>query len=120
MMQLKNSSGFQIINKNHVADSIAMYDQVLRSINHAEAAYAKAINDATEAMSEVLIFRNETESIIGKEEFPFLTNDSKKNEFLFNKVFLEKGWTQNYVNNLTNALPVTIRLIHFLKLEYDI
>lgn len=124
MMQLKNSGGLQYIKRNHVADSIAKYDLVIRSIYAAENPYAKAINDAMDAMSELLVFKIRKDTTYFKngvytnKNLPLLTSDPQKIEIFFNKIYLEPGWTQNYVNNLQEKLPFTIRLIELLKKEY--
>ena len=119
MMQLKNSGGLQIIKKNHIADSIAVYDQAIRSMDLAQNPYARAIDDATKSMSEVLFFRIELKAF-GDKQIPLVTDNSEKLEVFFNKVSLERGWSQNYVNNLTAILPVTERLIILLRKEYNI
>jgi hypothetical protein len=124
MMQLKNSGGLQYIKHAHAADSIAKYDQVIRSIYAAEVPYSKAINDATDAMCELIIIPINSDTSFFKngnfsnKDLPLINNDSQKLKIFFNKISLEKGWTQNYINNLQEILPYTIRLIEFLKKEY--
>ena len=56
MMQLKNSGGLQYIRLHNAADSIAQYDQEIRSIYAAEAPYAKSIDDGLDAMSQLIVF----------------------------------------------------------------
>jgi hypothetical protein len=125
MMQLKNSGGLQYIKHDHAADSIAMYDNVVRSIYAAENPYSKAINDAADAMGELLIFRVREDTTYFRnntytnKDLPLLNSGPQKIEIFFNKISLERGWTQNYVNNLQEKLPFTIRLIDLLKKEYD-
>jgi hypothetical protein len=126
MMQLKNSGGLQYIRHNHIADSIAKYDQEVRTIYAAEQPYGKAINDAIDAMAGLLLFKLSNDSSYFRDsgystkKFPLLTNDSQKLEIFFNKIFLERGWTQNYVNNLQDRLPYLKRLIALLKKEYAV
>ncbi len=126
MMQLKYSGGLQYIKHNHIADSIAKYDQEVRNIYAAEAPYAKAINDAMDALSELLVFRFESDSTYFKngsdarKELPLITDDTKKIEIFFNKISMEQGWTQNYVNNLQDRVPFTKSLIELLKKEYGL
>jgi hypothetical protein len=126
MMQLKYSGGLQYIKHNHIADSIAKYDQEVRNIYAAEAPYAKAINDAMDVLSELLVFRLEKDSTYFKngldagKELPLLTNDPQKIEIFFNKISIERGWTQNYVRNLQDRIPFTKRLIELLKKEYGL
>jgi hypothetical protein len=126
MMQLKYSGGLQYIRRDHVADSIAAYDQLTRSIATAEAPYDKSINDAIDAMGELLVFTEKKDSAVytGRDrpdkQFPLLTNDPKTLKIFFNKVYLERGWTVNYIRNLKKGIPVTISLIELLKKEYDL
>lgn len=126
MIQLKNAGGLQYIKHEHIADSIARYDEVIRSINAAEVPYANAIDNAINAMSELISFRIwkdttyfKNNSFTGK-DLPLLNNDIKKIDLFFNKIFLERGWTQNYLNNLQEKLPYTIRLTELLKKEYKV
>jgi hypothetical protein len=126
MIQLKNAGGLQYIRHDHIADSIARYDEVIRSINAAETPYAKAINDAMDALSEIILFEVWHDTtylrniIFTNNDLPFLTNNPQKINVFFNKIFIERAWTQNYLNNLQDELPYTIRLIGILKKEYDV
>lgn len=126
IIQLKNAGGLQYIKHDHVADSIARYDEQTRYINAAEIPYAKAIDNATNAMSELISFKvwNDTSYVKNKsfsgEDLPLLNNDAKTIDLFFNKIFIERGWTQNYVHNLQEKVPYTIRLIKLLKDEYKI
>jgi hypothetical protein len=126
MMQLKNAGGLQYIRRGHFADSIAAYDQVTKSIYAAEQPYLKAINDAVDATGELLIFTVKTDSahVTDKsqadKEYPLVSDDRKQREIFFNKIFLERGWTKNYIGSLASSLPSTIRLIEMLKKEYEL
>ncbi len=126
MIQLENAGGLQYIRHDHIADSIARYDEVIRGINAAETPYAKAIDGAMDAMSQLLLFKvwHDTtylrSKIFTNKDFPLLTNDPEKIDLFFNKIFIERGWTQNYLNNLQDKLPYTIRLIRILKKEYAV
>jgi hypothetical protein len=124
MLQLKNSGGLQYIKHRHIADSIAEYDLDMRTIYASETPYAKAINDATDALSELTIFKLSMDTAYFKngqylnKDLPLMTGDPHKIEMFFNKVYLEHGWTKNYINNLQENLPYTIRLLALLKNEY--
>jgi hypothetical protein len=126
MTQLKNAGGLQYIRKDHIADSISKYDEVIRGINAAEVLYSKAINDAVDAMSQLLLFKVWKDTSYFKngmatnKELPLLYYDPHKINIFFNKIFIERGWTQNYLNNLQEKLPYTLRLIDLLKKEYKI
>ncbi len=116
MTQLKNSGGLQFIKHGHVADSIAKYDQEVRGIYAAEAPYLRYTNDATEAMTEVLVFNLKKNT----ETFPLLTTNPQQLQVFFNKIKLEEGWNKNYVENLQERLPFTTQLIALLKTEYNL
>jgi hypothetical protein len=124
MMQLKNSGGLHFIRDHYIADSIAAYDVIVRNVYAAEATYGKAIDNAIDAMSELLILKNgynTTSSAKGddtRNTIFLLTNDQKTVGVFFNRVFIEHEWTRNYVKNLRDILPRTRRLIALLKDKY--
>ena len=126
MVQLKNAGGFQFIRKDHIADSISRYDEIMRGISAAENPYAKSINDAMDALSEIVLFKVWHDSsylknnIFTNKELPLLTTNSQKLSVFFNKIYFERGWTKNYLNNLQDKLPYTIRLIELLKNKYHL
>jgi hypothetical protein len=124
MQQLMHSGGMQFIRKSHIADSIARYDQAVRDIYAAEIPYAKATNDGMDAMSGLIYFTLGTDSSKNREyhkrPFPILLSDPQKLQLFFNKVSMERGWTQNYLNNLQRIIPFQNRLIALLKNEYDL
>jgi hypothetical protein len=124
MTQLKNSGGLQFIKHGNIADSISKYDQEVRGIYAAEAPYTRYTNDATEAMTDLLIFnlKNHTARLSksAAQPYPLLSLDPERIQVFFNKVMLERGWTQNYIGNLQERLPYTTKLIALLKQEYDL
>lgn len=125
LIQLKNAGGLQYIERPYVADSIAMYDMVIRNIYAAEIEYGKAINNAIDEMTGLLVLRAINDTTYSKNgnntssDLPLLTNDPKKMEVFSNKIFLERGWTQNYVDRLEETLQYTMKLSELLKKEYD-
>jgi hypothetical protein len=120
MMQLKNSGGLQYIRHHHAADSIAQYDQEMRSIYAAETPYAKSINDGLDAMSQLIVFNLKDSNQFESNHLPLLTNDPQKIAVFFNKVSLEEGWTHNYILNMSERMPAVNNLRRFLKTQYDI
>ncbi|CAN5435564.1 hypothetical protein BH09BAC6_BH09BAC6_20550 [soil metagenome] len=124
MTQLKNSGGLQFIKHGHVADSIAKYDQEMRGIFAADVPYTKFTSDATEAMTEMFVFNLNKDTVskqgAGKEIFPLLSYNPHQIQVFFNKIKLERGWTQNYVKNLEERVPYNNKLIALLKNEYDL
>lgn len=126
MMQLKNAGGLRFIRRDHVADSIAKYDQEMGSIYKAEGPYSKAINDAMESMEELLVYSIYNDSVyyqhgtFTSKELPLLTDNKEKIIIFFNKIAHVRGWTKNYLTNMEERLPYAIRLIAFLKKEYGL
>lgn len=126
MAQLKSSGGLQYIRQGHVADSIAGYDQEVRSVYVSEQAYLKAVNDGMDAMSRTLVFstlKNTTFYKNGKftgKTLPLLNTDRKTVIQFFNRISLERGWTENYLRNLREHSPAATKLMALLKKEYDL
>jgi hypothetical protein len=127
MLQLKNSGGLQYIKHDHIADSIAEYDQQVRGIYAAEGAYTKSIYNALDALSELIYFnKNNTDNrraispAININEHLFLSKDPEKIVLFFNKIALERGWVNNYIKNLQERVPIANGLLLLLKKEYDI
>lgn len=126
MLQLKNSSGLQVIRKDHVADSIARYDNEVKYVYAAETMYWNATDLAILATHELLDYRVFYDTTyFNNNQFtdkplPPVTDDPQKLKLFFNKVDLEIGSTRNYIYNLQRRLPYAIHLIGFLKKEYEI
>jgi hypothetical protein len=120
MMQLKNSGGLQYIRRHNAANSIAQYDQEMRSIYAAEAPYAKATNDGLDAMSKLIVFNLNGSTGYKNHILPLLTNDPQEIAVFFNKVSLERGWTNNYIRNMLGGIPAVDSLKMFLKKVYNI
>ncbi len=126
MLQLKNAGGLRLIKHSHVADSIAEYDLKMRNIYAAETPYIKAGSNAIDAVQELLVttWLQDTSyiknDVFTNKELPLLTNDPQRITIFFNKISYERGWTRNYIDNLVETLPYTIRLITFLKKEYHL
>ena len=128
MMQLKNSDGFRYIRRDHVADSIANYDNEVKIIYSSEDLYIKASQEAVGALDEVIDFTVSRDSTYMKSGGrwnpgvmpPLLSTDPQKIHVMYNKIDLDWGFTQNYIQNMRERLPTAIRLIAFLKEKYDL
>jgi hypothetical protein len=128
MMQLKNSDGFRYIRRDHVADSIANYDNVLKYVYSSEELYVKSAQDAIDAAEEVLDFTVGRDSTYMKKRErwnpgiipPLLSSDPQKIHLMYNKIDIDLGWTENYIRNMRQRLPTAVRLIAFLQREYDL
>lgn len=94
----------------------------MRSIYAAETPYAKAINDGMDAASEVLRFdvwhNTARQDSDNNSLLPMLNADPARINFFFNKIYLERGWTVNYLENLQSKLPFAKRLSVLLKKKY--
>ncbi len=125
MMQLK-TSGLQFIRKDHVADSIAAYDNNTKIVYAAEDLYIKATDAALMATQQVIDYSvandtaNNSNGILKNIELPIYIDDKTSLPRFFNKVNFEIGGTVNYLNNINRVLPYTERLIAYLKKEYNI
>ncbi|MBV9962445.1 MAG: hypothetical protein JO072_09375 [Parafilimonas sp.] len=109
MNQLKNS-GLQLIKKDHVADSIAVFDVKLKIIYSAENLYTNATSAALEAAQQLfdLSISNDTtyfDTATGYKNVMLpLYEDSKASlPRFFNKIDFELGATQNYLMNIEKA-----------------
>ena len=128
MMQLKNSDGFRYIRRDHVADSIANYDNEMKIVYSAEELYIKIGQEADDAAEEVLDFTvGRDGTYMGEREKwnagvmpPLLSTDPQKIHVMYNKIDLDWGFTQNYIRNMQVMLPTATRLIAFLKEKYDL
>jgi hypothetical protein len=127
MMQLKNSDGFRYIRRDHVADSIANYDNGLKYVYSSEELYINSSREAMEAVAETIDYSVGRDSTFMKsgEWNPgvmplLLSTDPQKIHLLYNKIDLDWGWTSNYIKNMKERLPIAIGLIAFLKEKYDL
>ena len=124
MIQLKNSSGLQYIKRAHIADSILLYDIVVRGIYAADELYQASIKDVVDEMANVMVFRTANDTSFYKDgrytskELPLLTREAKELEILFNKISISRGWTENYLEKLKRFYPYSVRLLELLKHEY--
>ena len=126
IQQLKNSGGLRFIRKQHAADSIAHYDVELTGLYGAAALYTHANDLGIAASQEMVDYSIYYDSSYFKDgEFtskplPLLTSDPVKQKFFFNAVTFEIGATINYLNSLYTRKPYAIRLLKFLKKEYQL
>jgi len=126
MTQLKSAGGLQYIRRGHLADSIARYDQEMRSIYGAEGNYGKTIEAGMNAMARLLVYSIFKDSTYFKKgDFtdkmpPLLSTDANALNLFFNQVSMERGWTINYIQNLEERVPYNSRLMALLKEEYNI
>ena len=126
MMQLKNSGGLRFIKKEHIADSIAAYDNEVKIIYEAENLYNAATNAANLATHEIINYSVYYDSVYFKAQqftgkrLPLLTDDPKSISLFFNKIIYEKGATDNYTRNLQSRVPVLKSLIKYIEKNYGV
>ncbi|MEP6927128.1 MAG: hypothetical protein ABI834_05800 [Ginsengibacter sp.] len=125
MQQLKNSGGLRLIRKNHVADSIAKYDIEMDEVKEGEKYYNKAMDDCFQSIIQVLDFSVYYDTTYFKNGSytnkmpPLLIYEKQKIKFFFNEVINEKFTTRNYIYHLKARLSFALRMIAFLKKEYN-
>jgi len=125
MLQLK-TEGLRFIRKDHVADSIAKYDNELKVISSAEDLYNTAVETGILATRDVLNYAIYYDSSFYRNGrftsklTPLVADDPVKLKSMFNKVDLEIGATENYIYNLQIRQPFATRLINYLKQQYHI
>ena len=118
LLQLKNSGGLRYIRRDHAADSIATYAVQVTYIYSAEQMYVQASQAAMDAAQEVLDFNLARDG--GPEKWPVFIKDPHQWQVFINKVYTEQGWTENYINNMKERLPLAEGLLRFLQKEYDL
>jgi hypothetical protein len=118
LLQLKNSGGLRYIRRGHAADSIANYAVEITYVYSAEQMYVQGTQAAIDAAEEVVEFDLPGDG--GADGWPVFTKDPRQWLVFFNKVYTEKGWTENYINNMAERLPLAERLLAFLQKEYDL
>ena len=127
MMQLKNGGGLRLIRRDHVADSIALYDNEMKDVFEAGQLYREAYIAGMQAADEVIdytVFNNPAYDEVWKGApkvlLPLVTEDKQKTQVFYNKINFEIGATNNYIQNMKDRLPNMVRLIAFLQREYDL
>ena len=126
MMQLKNSGGLRYIRRGHVADSIAEYDNQMKTIQAAGDLYLKGTDAGLNASHEVLDYTVFVDTAYwnkgsrSRDLLPLLAEDRRTQRFMFNKIEFEVGATKNYLTNMRDRIPFMKRMIAYLKKEYDI
>ena len=118
MLQLKNSGGLRYIRRDHAADSIANYSVQITYVYSAEQSYVQGTQAAIDAAEEVVELDPPGDG--GPAVWPVFTKDPHQWLVFFNKVYAEKGWTENYVRNMEERLPLAERILVFLQKEYDL
>jgi hypothetical protein len=127
MMQLKNGGGLRLIRRDHVADSIALYDNELKDVLAAGELYRGAFVAGLDASQEIIDYTAYHDPAFAdvwqgtpKVLLPLVTEDPQKIHLFYNKIDFEIGATRNYINNMKDRLPIMVRLIGFLQREYDL
>jgi hypothetical protein len=120
MIQLKNSGGFRLIQKNHAADSIATYDLVNLNTEYEDKVYA----DQFAAIYDLWAHIFDLGYITGKQD-PIgesaLVAGKNEMRYFNNKVSQLRGTVVQFVNKfLIPQSEYAKRLILYLKKEYNI
>ena len=127
LQQLKSTGDYRVIEKDHVADSLAKYDADIHGIYSQGAyyeTYFKEILSMLEELTDVTTLGDTSFIKHGKmtnKILPQLRDNNGTLPTLFNKIFDFRGITNAYIGNyLKPQLENSKRLIAFLKKEYDI
>jgi cell division protein FtsB len=127
MMQLKNGGGLRLIRRDHVADSIALYDNEIKDVLAAGELYREAFVAGLDAAEQIIDYTAYNDPAYEdvwhgapKVLLPLVTEDPQKIHLFYNKIDFEIGATRNYINNMKDRLPIMVRLIGFLQREYDL
>jgi hypothetical protein len=127
MMQLKNGGGLRLIRRDHVADSIALYDNEIKDVLAAGELYRQAYIGGLNAAQEIIDYTVYNDPAFDdvwqgtpKLLLPLVTDEPQKVHLFYNKIDFEIGATRNYINNMNERLPDMVRLIAFLQKEYDL
>lgn len=125
--QLKSTGDYRLIEKDHVADSLARYDSDINSIygqgDYYQAYFKDILNRIDELVDETVL--GDTSFIKNgrmlHKPFPQLRAGDGKLPTFFNKIFIMKMITDSYVKNfLKPQLTKSKRLLAFLKDKYHI
>lgn len=126
MNQLK-TSGLQFMKKDHVADSIAGYDVRLKFIYASENLYTTATNEALLVAQQLMDLSVsidttyfDTSTGFKNVQLPLYIDNVSSLPRFFNKIDFEIGAVQNYNYNIRQIIPLTERLIIYLKKEYNL
>jgi hypothetical protein len=118
LLQLKNSGGLRYIRRAHASDSIANYAVQITYVYSAELAYVQGTQAAIDAAQEVIDFQLAPDG--GPEKWPVFIKEPHQWLVFFNRIYVEQGWTKNYIGNMEERLPLAERLLVFLQKEYDL
>ena len=127
MQQLKNTGDYRLIEKDHVADSLAKYDAQIRSIYSQGLfyeAYFKEILSKLDEITDMTVLKDSSfvrEVMMINRRLPRLRDENGKLQTLFNKIFDFQKISQAYVAYyLVPQLSNAKSLIEFLRKRYEI
>ena len=120
MVQLRNSGGFRLIQKDHAADSIATYDLVNLNTEYEEKIYV----DEFAVIYDLWAHTFDLSYVAGKKD-PItesaLISGNNDMRYFYNKVAQLRGTVAQYVNKfLMPQLEYAKRMIEYLKKEYKV
>jgi hypothetical protein len=119
LVQLRNSGGYRLIQKDQVADSIALYDTRVHLIyeqGNYYLDYYKQIRGLLDEMADLTVSLQD-------KPLPKLLADLPKTRLFFNKILEFRTAVYSYCNSpvyIQGHLLYATSLIEFLKKEYDL
>jgi hypothetical protein len=129
LVQLRNSGGYLLIEKDHVADSIAAFSTRVNNIYEQASYYTdyyKQIHYLLDEIMDLTLFNDTTyyrNHTLTNKPLTLFSPDPAKMKILFNKIANFKIAAYSYCNSpyyLRGHLIYTSHFIEFLKREYDI
>ncbi|MGI8950299.1 MAG: hypothetical protein ACR2FN_01810 [Chitinophagaceae bacterium] len=125
VVQLRNAGGYRLIKKDHVADSIAAYESANNDIKNQAKYYVDAFAKRYQDFIEIFDFKYGYQVFSNRQKIPtnlpvaVTTNKQKINSY-YNQCYMISITLEGYRNMLNEHLNYLIRLINFLKTEYDL
>ncbi|MGI8950298.1 MAG: hypothetical protein ACR2FN_01805 [Chitinophagaceae bacterium] len=128
IIQLRNAGGYRLIKKDHVADSIAVYEARNNDVKGQGSFYINAFSSRLQFFNETFDWKAANKFIreyrstskIPSDIPVLITNDKQKIGLYYNECYELAFIYQGYKNMLKNHLAYLIRFMAFLKKEYDI
>lgn len=127
LQQLKSTGDYRLIKKDHVVDSLSKYDGDIHNIygqgDYYEV-YFREIMSNLDELTDITVLGDTSfiqKGRIMNKPFPQLRVENGKLTTFFNKIFVFKVITKDYVEDkLEPQLENSKRLLEFLKNKYDI
>jgi hypothetical protein len=124
IVQLRNAGGYRLIQKDHVADSIAVYERRNNDIKDQAKYYEDEFKMRYQYFNQIFDWKYANE-VYSSHKIPdnlpvAVTTDKEKINLYYNQCFMMRTTLMGYDDMLNNHLDYLIRIIKFLKNEYSL